>query len=163
MDRALTDELINAVAPMIYGHLVKIGAEREDAKDIVQDALYKGVLYADSIDPDRVPAWLFKVAIHRYYDLCRKRKRHVEISIDTIVLQDEGTPEKALLDGLSRSHIKQVLDGLSATQKHLLVLKYDQGLSYEEISTLLGLPVATVSSYLHRARQKFRLAYKETE
>lgn|GEM_PF-6810312 len=51
----------------------------------MQDALYKGVLYADSSDPVRVPAWLFKVAIHHYYDLCRKRKRkrHVEIPIDT--------------------------------------------------------------------------------
>lgn len=161
MGRALTKELIENIAPKIHRHLVKMGANPEDAKDIVQDALYKAWLYIDSINPSQLPAWLFKVSINHYYDLCRKRNRYVTISIDAMVLGDNETPEITLINEEDKSRIAQALDGLSPIQKHLLVLKYEQDLSYEEISNLLGVPVSTVSTYLYRARQKFVQAYEE--
>lgn len=164
MTNALTDELIKSVTPTIYKHLIKIGANSEDAKDIVQDTLYKAVLYIDSIDPNRVPAWLFKVAINRYYDLCRKHNRRVEMSIaETVVLRDEETPETVFLNKTRKHGITQILEGLSVTQKHLLVLRYEQDLSYKEISNLLGVPVAKVATNLHRAKQKFKQAYLEVQ
>lgn len=163
MGNAFTDDLIESIAPKIYRHLMKIGANPEDAKDIVQDALYKAVLYIDSIDPNRVSAWLFKVAVNGYYDLCRKHNRRVEVSIDDIVLRDEETPETVLVNSATKFEITEILDGLGTIQKHLLILKYEQNLSYQEISTLLGVPVQTIATYLHRARQKFKQAFMEVE
>lgn len=161
MDKTLTTELIESISPKIYRHLIKIGANREDARDIVQDALYKAVLYIDSIGSNQISAWLFKVAINGYYDLCRRQNRRIEIPVDpTALVSDDDGPETRLMKEEVHGDIFRALDQLSTTQKHLLLLKYEQNLSYDEISELLGIPVSTVATYLYRARQKFMQVYK---
>lgn len=51
-----------------------MGAYPEDAEDITQDTVIKFWENIDRIEPRKVKAWLFKVAINNYYTLCRKRK-----------------------------------------------------------------------------------------
>ena len=60
---------------IIFKYLIKNGANPRDAEDIIQEALYKFILYIDSVDPNKAYSWLFRVAINQYYDLCRKRKK----------------------------------------------------------------------------------------
>ncbi len=52
---------------------------------------------------------------------------------DDILLKDEKTPETVLMNTEIKFKISQILDGLSAIQKHLLILKYEQDLSYKEV------------------------------
>ncbi|WP_082198103.1 sigma factor [Bacillus sp. FJAT-26390] len=56
-------------------YLIRMGASQADAEDIVQDTVYKALLYLDSIVPDKFPAWLYRVALNRYCDMSRKHKR----------------------------------------------------------------------------------------
>lgn len=101
----------------LYLYLVKMGANREDAKDIVQDTFTKAFLYADSIPSDKWASWLFKVAIHAYYDLCRKKRRQVPWVAEPNLISHDGLPEEALLSKESQQEIEAVFHQLSPTYK----------------------------------------------
>lgn len=142
----------------IQRYLIRLGASRTDAEDIVQDTVYKGLLYLDSIAPDKFSAWLYRVALNRYYDLLRKRKR-IEWSTEEPSAEDREAPESILLRKERRAEIEQVMDMLTPVYKQLLILKYELGLSYREISGLLDLREETVKTYLYRARINFQKKY----
>lgn len=48
---------------IIYKYLIKNGANLRDAEDVIQEALYKFLLYIDSVDPDKSFSWLFRVHV----------------------------------------------------------------------------------------------------
>lgn len=139
----------------IQKYLIRLGAPATDAEDIVQDTVYKALLYIDSIDENKFSAWLYKVAINRYYDLCRRRKRIV-IPIDYVDVPDMELPEDHVLLKEKREDIERVLDELLPLHKQLIIMKYELELSYQEIAELLGITTDTVKSALFRARKQFQ-------
>lgn len=86
MNYELIDEIFKDKMNLIYRYLIKLGCSKENADDIVQDTFYKALRYIDGIQSDKLSAWLFKVAINKYYDLCRKNKRHIHVSIDKVIV-----------------------------------------------------------------------------
>ncbi len=157
------DVWIRDVSRILLRHLVKIGANRDDAQEIVQEAFYKWLLHVEALDRDHATAWLFRVTLNLYYDLCRKHKRLAYVTFDENLLVDEQTPEAAVLSQEERGRIRRALASLSVTQQHLLILKYGEGLSAATIGALMGYPPATVSTYLYRARAKYRIVYEEDD
>lgn len=154
--------LLEEKMEQIKRYLIRLGAARNDAEDIVQDAVYKGLLYIDSIDPEKFFAWLFKVALNRYYDLCRKRKR-IQIPIDSVIVEDAETPEALVLQKENQEEIERVLNELPPFHKQLLIMKYELDLSYQEIAGLLGVKMELVKTYLFRARKQFQKKYRRDE
>ncbi|WP_051272177.1 RNA polymerase sigma factor [Shimazuella kribbensis] len=67
------EQLLIENGEFIFRYLVKLGASRRDAEDIVQDTFYQVLLSYQSIHLSKLKPWLFQVAINRYYDFCRKR------------------------------------------------------------------------------------------
>ncbi len=143
----------------IKKYLIRLGAPAADAEDIVQDTVYKALLYIDSIDEHKFSAWLYKVAINRYYDLCRRSKRIV-IPIDDLDVPDMELPEDHLLLKEKREDIERVLAQLLPLHKQLIIMKYELELSYQEIAELLGIKTDTVKSALFRARKQFQKKYR---
>ena len=143
----------------IKKYLIRLGAPAADAEDIVQDTVYKALLYIDSIDEHKFSAWLYKVAINRYYDLCRRSKRIV-IPIDNVDVPDTELPEDHLLLKEKREDIERVLAQLLPLHKQLIIMKYELELSYQEIAELLGIKTDTVKSALFRARKQFQKKYR---
>jgi RNA polymerase sigma factor (sigma-70 family) len=142
----------------IQRYLIRLGASHADAEDIVQDTVYKGLLYLDSIVPDKFSAWLYRVALNRYYDLLRKKKR-IQWSIDEDVVGGSEIPEEILLPNEQREEIEHVMESLSPIFKQLIILKYELDFTYREISDLLGIREETVKTYLYRARKQFQRNY----
>lgn len=143
----------------IQKYLIRLGAPATDAEDIVQDTVYKALLYIDSIDENKFSAWLYKVAINRYYDLCRRSKRII-IPIDYVDVPDTELPEDHLLLKEKREDIDRVLAELQPLHKQLIIMKYELELSYQEIAELLGITTDTVKSALFRARKQFQKKYR---
>ncbi len=161
MEAREMEEMLVEMSRLLHRHLSKLGADEEDGKDIVQDAIYKWLLYADSVPPERAPAWMLRVAVNGYYDLCRKRRRHIAVALDEALLVDSETPETAALRAEDSVRTREALNALPQTSRDLLLLKYEERLSYRQISLLLGLPMSHVATYLHRARARYRKTYKE--
>ena len=147
---------------IIYCYLIKMGCNKEDAEDITQDTFYKAIKYIDGIDTSKISAWLFRVAINKYYDLCRTKKRHIQVSIDEEIFKvDNNLCEDYILDLERKGDILNLLNSLNDIQKNLLILKYDMGLSYKEIADVLDINESTVKTYLFRAREQFRNKWRE--
>lgn len=140
-----------------------MGASKEDAEDIVQEAMCKALEYIDAIEADKVRAWLFKVSIHKYYTMY-KRSQRVQPTMDETVMENllaDETLEQQVLTNELREEVQHVLNALKESYRNLIVMKYFMDLSYREIGLLLGLDEKTVKTYLFRARAKFKSVWEE--
>ena len=158
---ALLEQTLQETTKNIYKYLIKIGANPRDAEDIVQESVYKFILYIDSIDSNKTSSWLFRVAINLYYDLCRKQKRQISISFENMNFADNSLlPDDFVQQNEMRDEINQVLNQLKPLYKQILLLKYELELSYKEIAEMLDLNLGTLKTYLYRARETFKEIYR---
>ena len=149
---------------IIFKYLIKNGANPRDAEDIIQEALYKFILYIDSVDPDKAYSWLFRVAINQYYDLCRKQQKEVNVPFEGFEFVDDSLlPEDYVQQTEMKKEIHNILNRLTPLHKQLLLLKYMLGLSYEEIAEMLDLNPGTLKTYLFRARKAFKELYRKEQ
>lgn len=143
---------------IIYKYLLKTGCLEEDARDIVQDTFSKAIENLVHLNEKNISAWLFKVSLNKYYDLCRKQKRHPIIVIDenTIINLIEEDSETILIKRENKQEVEELLEELSPIHKNLILMKYDLGLSYTQIANMLDMKEETVKTYLYRARNDFK-------
>lgn len=167
MMKVLTiEELYKAKCHLIYQYLLKCGCSREDAEDIIQNTFYKAITNMIHIEVQNPSAWLFKVATHNYYDLCRKQNRQPQVNVNDEFLENmlahtEET-EKIVIDMENRTELQSVINQLKPAQANLLLLKYEMDLSYEQIANILDIKIDTVRTLLYRARNQFKKKWSET-
>lgn len=164
-DEDLENLLINEIK-VIFKYLIKIGAKKEDAEDIVQDTLYKTIVHIDSIDEDKIISWMFKVSINKYYNLYNKNKKmskYISVTDDNILrkITTDTLTEEYILNNEYREHVNKALNLIKPSYRNLLVLKYFMDLSYKDISKLLDFSEDKVKTYIYRARNKFREVWEE--
>ncbi|QLG36774.1 sigma-70 family RNA polymerase sigma factor [Paenibacillus sp. FSL W7-1088] len=158
MDAGQINELLQPKLNEIRHYLIRLGACPADAEDILQETVYKAFLYIDSIENGKLSAWMYKVAINSYYDLCR-RKKWTMVPIDTVEIPDSKLPEDALLQQEKKEEVEAVLTQLTPLHKQLLIMKYEMDLSYQEIANLMGIRMEHVKASLYQARQQFKKRY----
>lgn len=164
-NETLEDLLINETK-IIFKYLIKIGAKKEDAEDIVQDTICKMIENIDAIDEEKVISWMFKVSINRYFNLYNKNKRinkYVCVTDDNAFrgIIENNLTERYILAEEYRDYVNKTLNIIKPSYKELLVLKYFMELSYRDISILLDFSEDKVKTYLYRARNKFREIWEE--
>ncbi|WP_442598572.1 RNA polymerase sigma factor [Neobacillus sp. D3-1R] len=159
---AAFNEQIKDLSNKVFLYLVKQGCNREDAKDIVQQALYKALLYMDSIDQDKLSAWVFKVSINQYYDVCRRMNRTTDLQICDMV-SNEKMLDDLMVENEGQQKVRETLNLLSPVYKQILLLKYDTLLSYKEIGNVLDMNENKVKTYLARARAQFKELFRRDE
>jgi RNA polymerase sigma-70 factor (ECF subfamily) len=165
MNDAQVGELLQEPLNMIRSYLLKMGAVKEDAEDIIQETAYQFLLYMDSVTIENVEGWLFRVAVNRYYDLSRKqtRRRTLLLTFNVEKLIEEATPESTFLRLEEGTVVRAVLAKLKEKYSELLLLKYSTGLSIQEIAVVMGMKEGTVKTNLYRARQQFIKEYRRLE
>ncbi|MGL4346241.1 MAG: RNA polymerase sigma factor [Cellulosilyticaceae bacterium] len=152
-------------AGLIYKYLLQRGATVEDAEEIVQSTFVKAIEYEVHL-LNHSSAWLFKVALNQFYDVCRKQKRYPSIPLDEDMLYVElrsAGVEDVVMNQEVGERLKEQLGQMSATYHNLLILKYQMGLSYEAIGRLLGMKPETVKTYLYRARNEFKEKWRQRD
>lgn len=165
MSNELINEMFEKKMNLIYKYLIKLGCSEANAEDIVQDTFYKALKYIDGIQTEKLSSWLFKVAINKYYDLCRKNNRHIQLSLHEDIFKEslraDRLVEDFILDSEKKEEILKCLNSISEIQKNLLLFKYDMGLSYKEIAEILDINENTVKTYLFRAREQFKKVWRD--
>jgi RNA polymerase sigma-70 factor (ECF subfamily) len=154
---SLPEVFINEVK-IVFKTLIKMGATREDAEDIVQNTLYKALKYVDSIDYRSARAWLFRVALNDFYNICKRNKKNLLMNINCIDINDFLTEsaEDTVINSEKVEDIKNTLEKLQPIYREFLILKYVIGFSYRDISEYTGYSEDKVKTYLYRARNKFK-------
>ncbi len=137
----------------------------ETSKDIVQDSFLK--LWQQDHIPlkGRETPWLFTTSRNSAYDFLR-RKHRKDISADEMELEvadPAGTAEEQLLNQNTEHYLERLLESLSPAQREVLNLKFQQGLSYKEISALTGHSVNHVGVLIHNTVTKLKEKIKLSE
>lgn len=148
-------------------HLVwRMVRSDEDAKDLTQEIFLKVFRVLEQFDSSRTfSSWLYKIAANQTIDhLRRRRMRTVSLGPDhtdddrpPLDLADDGaTPDEDLDETRRRERLSNLVTRLAPHYRIVIQLRYDQQLSYEEITEALGLPIGTVKARLHRAHQQLK-------
>lgn len=150
---------------IIYFYLRKLGCPKEDAEDIVQTTFSKAIEDWIHLSVDQPTAWLFRVAVNHYYDMYRRRRRFPNLSASSTFFEEalggEDDSVNRLLEKEASDELQAVLQTMTPSYAHLLLLKYEASFSYEEIGELLDMKPDNVRTTLYRARQQFQTKWRE--
>ncbi len=160
-DQKAFAEIMARYKDSIYFMLLKMVNNRDDSQDLTIETFGKAFQNLDKYKPDfAFSTWLFKIATNNCIDFIRKRKLNT-FSIDK-VKEDENTkfdipsagldPEETFIKKQKADLMHTVVDKLSPRYKRLVVLRYFEERSYEEIAVELDIPLGTVKAQLFRAR-----------
>jgi RNA polymerase sigma-70 factor (ECF subfamily) len=143
----------------------------EEAKDLAQEvfiSVFESI--KDLKEEAKFDAWLTQITLNH----CRNRWKYLKRrqyfnsdSLDDPVETEDGNMPRAIVDPsenpetlyekkMIQQFVQRGLLKLKEDQRELLVLRDLQGFSYEEMGVLLGLPVGTIKSKLHRARMDLK-------
>ncbi len=156
--------LVRQYQDRIYPTLLRLCGCAEDAQDLLQDTFLRAYEKLDRFHGDSsFYTWLYRIAVN--LALSDRRKRRVPgrlapaaggEALDPAGDSAESDPSLPLQRAERDASIQRALNGLAAEFRSVVVLKDLDGLRYEEIAEVLGIPVGTVRSRLHRARAELR-------
>ncbi|MFN8391121.1 MAG: sigma-70 family RNA polymerase sigma factor [Bdellovibrionota bacterium] len=158
-------------------HSIAMGVvgSREDAEDVVQEAFLKAYRNLSSFrGQSSFYTWFYRIVFNLAIDLSRKRYRRSESSMGDTSSMDSLTmhsgsdasdflgsvpnPDQVLQRNDLGKSIAKALDSLSAEHRAVIMLREIEGLSYSEISDVVGCSKGTVMSRLHHARKRLQRA-----
>lgn len=137
--------------------------DEHDAQDAVQDAVLRALRYFDGYRAGDARAWL--LAIVRNCCLTWQRKHRVDRV--TVSFAEEIVPpitdgretDAAAIERSDRLMLERAVAALPSEFREVIVLREIEGLSYREISDVVGVPIGTVMSRLARARKRLSEAF----
>lgn len=148
--------LIEEQLPRLRRYARALTGNRAQSDDLVQDTLERAWtrLHLWRAGSD-MRAWLFTIMHNVFVNGVRARR------LETIPLEDEASASEAAVrgapeDGLLMRDLQLALAQLPVDQREALLLVGLEGLRYEEIAEVLGVPIGTVMSRLSRARERLR-------
>ncbi len=158
------DALFDRYKDYVYRVAFFLTRNSGDAEEVVQDA-FIDVLRAlpryDTAGPARFETWLYRVTVNR----CRSRFRRKRLpSSDWDDVSDRiervvnghlnHQPEQSTISREQKAALWQAVDGLPEAHRQVVVLRYQGGLSYEEIAQAMDINVGTVKSRLYNAHKR---------
>lgn len=150
----------------LYNTMVHV-VGTDEAEDVVQDAFVLAFVRLDTFQQNSAfYTWLYRIAFNTA--ISRRRRRRAELSVEQgrelagIEPVDQHDAPTERLEREERvAQVRQALSLLSEEHRAILVLREIEGCDYETISEMLGLPIGTVRSRLHRARLQLREQLKQ--
>jgi RNA polymerase sigma-70 factor (ECF subfamily) len=142
---------------MVFSIALRILGDRSAAEEAAQDVFLE--LHAklgELASEEHVRYWLRRVTVHRSIDRVRRRQRQPEVPMDWQELPELPSNTPAERDPLLSRWLQQLVSSLPVVARTVLVLRYQEDMSPEEISRALDMPVATVKSHLQRSLRLLR-------
>jgi RNA polymerase sigma-70 factor (ECF subfamily) len=157
-------QLVDRYSHAVFNLIVRMVRDAGVAEELAQDSFVKAFGALKSFDPAyKFSSWMLRIAHNTAIDSLRRLKLPtVSIDIDTPgigpgdLLADER--ERSPFDHAAGANLAEDLEWalaqLRPEYRRMVVLRYQEDLSYDEIADVVDLPLGTVKSYLHRARQE---------
>lgn len=151
--------LVRRYERVLYNVAVRMLGDREEARDVTQDAFLKAFQKLDTFDPSyRFFSWMYRIVVNESLN-ARGRRAPVaplEVDLPTAARADDGLREREV-----RDRVQAGLARLARTDREVLVLRHFAELSYADIAVSLGIAEKTVKSRLHEARQRLGRALEQ--
>ncbi len=148
-------ELIALYQPRLRYFLRKMLSDAGRVDDLLQDVwldVFRGV--ARLTRPAAFPAWLYRIARDRVYRSLRRREPP-SCSLDGLDPADESAGEDEW-SAEDAAEVHAALDQLSPDHREVLLLRFMEEMSYDDMARVLGCPLGTVRSRLHHAKRALR-------
>jgi RNA polymerase sigma factor (sigma-70 family) len=160
-DQKAYAELMHRYKDSIYFMVLKMVNNKDDAMDITVTTFAKAFENLEKYRPDYAfSTWLFKIATNGSIDFIRKKKIQTT-SLDGFrdsddrvfeIKSDVLNPEETSIKKQQTEQLKEIIDSLPLRYKKLIILRYFDELSYDEIAAYMDLPLGTVKAQLFRGR-----------
>jgi RNA polymerase sigma-70 factor, ECF subfamily len=148
----------------LFCYAMTLTRDRTMAEDLVQETYLRGIRAADRLEPgSNVKSWLFVIMRNAWLNEIRHDQagpKFVELESETALAADEhetiNSPHVIYLKNLAKLQVQEAVERLPEAYKEIIVLRDFEGLTYQEIATVLECPAGTVMSRLGRARGRLR-------
>lgn len=162
-DQKAYAELMQRYKDSIYFMALKMVNNKDDAMDLTVETFGKAFENLGKYKPDfAFSTWLFRIATNNCIDFIRKKRLNV-VSLNSLTDQDGEerqfeirsenlNPEETSIKKQENEKLKNIVDQLPSRYRTLIILRYFEEQSYEEIAQQLDLPLGTVKAQLFRAR-----------
>ncbi|HET6947006.1 MAG TPA: sigma-70 family RNA polymerase sigma factor [bacterium] len=171
-DRERFEAMVSEHLDGLFGASLRLTRNRSRAEDLLQETFLRAWRSFHTFRPGtNVRAWLYRILMNAYIDGYRKSEREPEVvdqeDVDEFYLYSKvhesedyrraGNPEEVLLNNLMDADVKGALQSLPETFRNVVILADIEGFSYKEIAEILGIPIGTVMSRLHRGRRQLQV------
>jgi RNA polymerase sigma-70 factor (ECF subfamily) len=178
-DRGAYGQIVMLYQDRLYNAVLRLVGDREEARELTQEAFTRGLMKLDSFRGDSAPyTWLFRIAVNLAISQLRKEQRVRVFSLDRPSGNGYGrdseddTQAASLVDRVARDKtelppqraerkerdeaVLAALGRLDAEYRAVLVMRDIEGFDYQQMADILGLPLGTLKSRLFRARLALR-------
>ncbi len=146
-------EIYDANAPRIYRYIYHRLGNQALAQDLTSEVFIR--LLHSRTSPDNLTAFLYRIAHNLIVDYLRRNP--ITAPLDESVASEHGDPVHLAELEFERIRLRRALKRLTPEQEQVVVLKYLEGLSNEEIARVLNKPVGAVKALQHRGLATLRL------
>ena len=162
------DELVRRYQERIYATIYHMTANHEDANDLAQESFIKAYQALKSFrGGSSFYTWIYRIAVNKTINFLKQRKNKYHLSLNDIDFNPENDPELVALISTKTPHhdaglselqkkLNEALLKLSEPHRMVAVLHDVQGMSHEEIASIMGCNIGTVRSRLFYARQQLQ-------
>ncbi|MCK5131825.1 MAG: sigma-70 family RNA polymerase sigma factor [Candidatus Sabulitectum sp.] len=143
----------------LFSHLIRMLGNEEDAEEQLQMTFCRVYRYRHNYDPERpLITWVYTIASNLAKKEWRRRSRWSMVSLEKVVLSGSHKMTPHYREGRRElgASIEEAVNELPEHYREPFMLREKQGLSYEEISEVLGIKIGTVKSRINRARSSLR-------
>jgi RNA polymerase sigma-70 factor, ECF subfamily len=156
------EQIVRRYQRPVLSLLVRLTGDRALAEDLAQDTFVKAFRNLAAFDVTRrLSAWILRIAHNTGIDAMRRR-RIPAVSLDTASRPGDPDPAEPAApltpDPVERAALQRALEAAMATlrpdQREAVALRYEEGLSFDEIGQILRIPEVTARSHVHRARKE---------
>lgn len=164
--------LVEPLRDVLYRHARRAAAREDDAADLVQEAVLVAWREFERFEPGtNFRAWIFRILVQitmRHNRRCGRRREVTlatddePIDADPLAMLEREEAWQMLLGDAERlmevidDRLARALRALDDTARQCLLLRLHAGFSYREIASILGVPLGTAMSHVHRARLRLR-------
>jgi RNA polymerase sigma factor (sigma-70 family) len=162
-DQKAYAELMQRYKDSIYFMALKMVNNKDDAMDLTVETFGKAFENIEKYKPDfAFSTWLFRIATNNCIDFIRKKRLNL-VSLQSLSEEDKDekqlqiasdtlNPEQTSIKKQESEKLKSIVEQLPQRYRTLIILRYYDEQSYEEIAQQLDLPLGTVKAQLFRAR-----------
>ena len=145
----------------IHTFVFRMVGSREDAEDITQEALLQAYRTWNQVDPDVAGGyikWCYRIAHNLSIDSLRKKKPRAAADEELERAADQRSlrPEEVYEHRVQSGQIRDCIQELNEKYREVLILRYQEEMSYEKIAEILELPVSTIETRIFRAKKMLR-------
>jgi RNA polymerase sigma-70 factor (ECF subfamily) len=166
-DQNAYTDIVNLYQHKLYQVCFRMLGNKQEAEDIAQEAFVRAYINLHTYDQKRkFSTWIYRIATNLCIDRIRKKKPDYYLDAQIAgtdgldmysqIAAEEQLPEEAVEQMELQDRIQYEISRLPDKYRSVIVLKYIEELSLQEISEILDMPLGTVKTRIHRGREALR-------